>query len=289
MIKVYGDIMLDRWIMGNAERVSPEADVLVLHEQHQRFNLGGAANVAVNIKNIGSDVELYGVVGKDKEGDRVRDLLEHTGIAFNLADDIYTTTTKTRLVGDTGQHLLRWDRERKYSGKEALTKLKETIHDDDVVVISDYNKGTVTKETVKELMGMADIKVFVDPKQDASYYDNAFLVKPNMKEYEAWNGTYHITSAWDYMIKHNWTWLVVTDGAKGIHVLNKEGEYHHFKEDTREVADVTGAGDTVLAVIVHAYDEGLDIPKACELACRAATRAVKKRGVSPVTAQEVYE
>ena len=173
MIKVYGDIMLDRWIMGNAERVSPEADVLVLHEQHQRFNLGGAANVAVNIKNIGTDVELYGVVGKDKEGDRVRDLLKHTGIALNLADDIYTTTIKTRLVGDTGQHLLRWDRERKYSGKEALTNIKEIIHDDDVVVISDYNKGTVTKETVKELMDIADIKVFVDPKQDASYYDNA--------------------------------------------------------------------------------------------------------------------
>ena len=288
MIKVYGDIMLDRWIMGNAERVSPEADVLVLHEQHQRFNLGGAANVAVNIKNIGTDVELYGVVGKDKEGDRVRDLLKHTGIALNLADDIYTTTIKTRLVGDTGQHLLRWDRERKYSGKEALTNIKEIIHDDDVVVISDYNKGTVTKETVKELMDIADIKVFVDPKQDASYYDNAFLVKPNMKEYESWNGTYNSGYALAYMREHNWTWLVVTDGAKGIHVLNKEGEYYHFKEDTREVADVTGAGDTVLAVIVHAYDEGLDIPHACELACRAATRAVKKRGVSPVTAQDVY-
>lgn len=289
MIKVYGDIMLDRWISGKADRVSPEADVLILNEHHQTFNLGGAANLAINLKNIDVDTELYGVVGKDTQGIHVLHLLGKTDIISNLSslDKPYRTTIKTRLVGDSGQHLLRWDRETKYTGKEALKRLSESLSNNDIVVISDYNKGTVTEETVEELLGTADIKVFVDPKQDASYYDGAFLVKPNMKEYEEWNGKYNKTHALEYMRDHNWTWLVVTDGANGIHVLNKDSEYHYFKEDIKEVSDVTGAGDIVLAVIVYAYNKGLSIPYACELASYAATRSVEKRGVVPVTLDDL--
>ena len=287
MIKVYGDIMLDRWILGDANRVSPEADVLVLNEEHQKFNLGGAANLAVNLRNIDTNVELYGVVGQDKEAITVLELLGKTDIVSNVCNNAFRTTTKTRLVGKTGQHLLRWDRETIYKGYEALDRLRENIYNNDIVVISDYGKGTVTEETIEELRNTADVKIFVDPKQDARFYDNAFLVKPNMKEYEAWNGKYNKTDALEYMRDHGWTWLIVTDGANGIHALNKSGEYNYFKEDTKEVADVSGAGDTVLAVIVHAYNKGLDIPHACELACYAATRTVEKRGVSPVTFEDL--
>lgn len=287
MIKVYGDIMLDRWILGDANRVSPEADVLVLNEEHQKFNLGGAANLAVNLRNIDTNVELYGVVGQDKEAITVLELLGKTDIVSNICNNAFRTTTKTRLVGKTGQHLLRWDRETIYKGYEALDRLRENIYNNDIVVISDYGKGTVTEETIEELRNTADVKIFVDPKQDARFYDNAFLVKPNMKEYEAWNGKYNKTDALEYMRDHGWTWLIVTDGANGIHALNKSGEYNYFKEDTKEVADVSGAGDTVLAVIVHAYNKGLDIPHACELACYAATRTVEKRGVSPVTFEDL--
>jgi len=286
MIKVYGDIMLDRWIIGTAERVSPEADVLVLNEKHQKFNLGGAANLAVNLKHLDDDVELYGSIGKDKEGLRILKLLAYTNIDVNLTNDSETTTTKTRLVGNTGQHLLRWDKETTHHGDEAWQRLKTNYKDNDIVIISDYNKGSVTEDTVYELIVKADVfntKIFVDPKQDARFYDSAFLVKPNMKEYEKWNGKYNKTNALEYMRDHYWTWLVVTDGANGIHVLNTDGEYNYFKEDTKEVADVTGAGDIVLAVIVHAFNKGIDIPHACELACYAATRSVEKRGVVPVT------
>ena len=135
MIKVYGDIMLDRWIIGTADRVSPEADVLVLNEKHQKFNLGGAANLAVNLKHLDNDVELYGSIGKDKEGLRVLKLLAYTDITVNLSNDSEITTTKTRLVGDTGQHLLRWDSEKQYYGDEAWQRLKTNYEDNDIIVI----------------------------------------------------------------------------------------------------------------------------------------------------------
>ena len=287
MIKVYGDIMLDRWIIGKADRVSPEADVLILNEHHQTFNLGGAANLAINLKNINVDIELYGAIGTDKEGIKVLKLLENTDVIVNLASDLKITTTKTRLVGNSGQHLLRWDREEVYYGLDAIDRLKENVYANDIVIISDYNKGTVSEDTIEDLLSIADIKLFVDPKQDARFYDGAFLVKPNMKEYESWNGKYNKTYALEYMRDHNWTWLIVTAGANGIHVLNKNGDYNYFKEDTKEVSDVTGAGDIVLAVIVYAYNKGLSIPSACELACYAATRSVEKRGVVPVTLDDL--
>ena len=289
MIKVYGDIMLDRWISGNADRVSPEADVLILNEHHQTFNLGGAANLAINLKNIDVATELYGAVGTDTQGFHILNLLGKTDIVSNLSclDKPYRTTIKTRLVGASGQHLLRWDRETKYTGKEALKRLLENMSNNEIVIISDYNKGTVTEETVEELLSIADVKLFIDPKQSAHFYANAFLVKPNMKEYEEWNGKYNKTHALEFMQDHNWSWLIVTDGANGMHVLNTSGEYHYFKEDTKEVADVTGAGDTVLAVIVHGYNNGLTIPHACEIANYAATRTVEKRGVVPVTLDDL--
>ena len=287
MIKVYGDIMLDRWIIGKADRVSPEADVLILNEHHQTFNLGGAANLAINLKNINVDTELYGAIGTDKEGITVLELLGKTDIVSNITHTTSRTTTKTRLVGNSGQHLLRWDREEAHSGHEAIDRLKENISNHDIIVISDYNKGTVTEETVEELLGIADVELFVDPKQDARFYDGAFLVKPNMKEYEEWNGTYNKTAALEFMRDHGWTWLIVTAGANGIHVLNTDGSYHYFKEDTKEVSDVTGAGDIVLAVIVYGYNKGLSIPFSCELACYAATRSVEKRGVIPVTLDDL--
>ena len=287
MIKVYGDIMLDRWIIGKADRVSPEADVLILSEKQQKFNLGGAANLANNLKSIEVDTELYGTIGTDKEGITVLELLGKTDIVSNITHSTSRTTTKTRLVGDSGQHLLRWDREEANSSHEAIDRLKENISNHDIVVISDYNKGTVTEETVEDLLGIADVQLFVDPKQDARFYDGAFLVKPNMKEYEEWNGTYNKTAALEFMRDHNWTWLIVTDSANGVHVLNTDSTYHYYKEDTKEVADVTGAGDIVLAVIVYGYNKGLSIPYACELACYAATRSVEKRGVVPVTLDDL--
>ena len=287
MIKVYGDIMLDRWIVGSAGRISPEAPVPILLEKNQKYSIGGAANMALNLQSLNDQVSMFGCVGQDDEGLQLRKMLEETDLNLQITDDQDVTTTKTRLVGQGGQHIIRWDREEKYQGKGAFEKLLHSVITNDFIVISDYNKGTVNENTVKELV-KRNCKVFVDPKQGPEIYKDAFLVKPNMSEYEAWFGEFNLDSARQALDKFGWTWLVVTDGKRGMHVINNIGKYKHFQEEVKEVADVTGAGDTVLAVLVYGYEKGMDIFDACQLACYGAARNVEKRGVAVITKQELH-
>ena len=278
MIRVYGDIMLDRWIVGEANRMSPEAPVPVLLETNQEYSIGGAGNLALNIKSLGSQVELTSALGNDKEGFKLLELVEASKLEVTIAQDYKITTTKTRLVGQRGQHIVRWDREVPYDG-DVATRFNNNIKKHDIVCISDYAKGTVKRDTVGKLLDK-DIKILVDPKQDSVFYHGAFLVKPNMQEYETWFGKYDKDNALLQMKKLDWTWLVVTDGANGMHVLNSQGEYKHFVEPVKEVTDVTGAGDTVMAVIAYGIDSDMNIFDACKLACYAAARIVEKRGVA---------
>ena len=278
MIKVIGDIMLDRWILGTADRMSPEAPVPVLKESYQTFSIGGAGNLAFNLANLSVHVGLHGAVGSDKEGYKIIELLKDCKtLTSNVSFDNSITTTKTRLVGQGGQHILRWDREELYTGNIEQSLV---VDNDDVVVISDYNKGVITQELMSSLQ---QNKIFVDPKQSPDLYKDCFLVKPNMKEYTEWFGHFNYDTARKKLKEYGWTWLVVTDGAEGVHVIN-EKENWHIKEDVREVADVTGAGDTFLAVLVYGYaTKNMSIPESCQLACYASARNVEKRGVHPVT------
>ena len=285
MIKVYGDVMLDRWIVGEANRMSPEAPVPVLLETKQEFSIGGAGNLALNIKSLGSQVELTSVAGNDKEGFKLLELIEASKLDVIMAQDHSVTTTKTRLVGQRGQHIVRWDREEQYVGTVAK-RFNNHVKKHDIICISDYAKGTVKRDTIGNLLDK-DIKILVDPKQDANFYHGAYLVKPNMQEYETWFGKYDKVNALREMKKLDWTWLVVTDGAKGMHVLNNQGEYKHFVEPVKEVADVTGAGDTVMAVIAYGIDKGMDIFETCKLACYAAARIVEKRGVAVISPKDL--
>lgn len=278
MIKVIGDIMLDRWILGTADRMSPEAPVPVLKESYQTFSVGGAGNLAFNLANLSVHVGLHGAVGSDKEGYKIIELLKDCKtLTSNVSFDNSITTTKTRLVGQGGQHILRWDREELYTGNIEQSLV---VDNDDVVVISDYNKGVITQELMSSLQ---QNKIFVDPKQSPDLYKDCFLVKPNMKEYTEWFGHFNYDTARKKLKEYGWTWLVVTDGAEGVHVINQK-ENWHIKEDVREVADVTGAGDTFLAVLVYGYaTKNMSIPESCQLACYASARNVEKRGVHPVT------
>ena len=278
MIKVIGDIMLDRWILGTADRMSPEAPVPVLKESYQTFSVGGAGNLAFNLANLSVHVGLHGAVGSDKEGYKIIELLKDCKtLTSNVSFDNSITTTKTRLVGQGGQHILRWDREELYTGNVEQSLV---VDNDDVVVISDYNKGVITQELMSSLQ---QNKIFVDPKQSPDLYKDCFLVKPNMKEYTEWFGHFNYDTARKKLKEYGWTWLVVTDGAEGVHVINQK-ENWHIKEDVREVADVTGAGDTFLAVLVYGYaTKNMSIPESCQLACYASARNVEKRGVHPVT------
>jgi len=285
MIKVYGDIMLDRWILGNTNRISPEAPVPVLLEEAQQYSIGGAGNLALNIKSINGNVALYGSIGQDDDGYKLLEMIGNTKIEANIASDHAVTTTKTRLVGQGGQHIMRWDREETYIGTSSLHRLLDSLTADDIVCVSDYAKGTVREQTVEKLL-KRKCKVLVDPKQHPSYYTNAYLVKPNMKEYVEWFGEFDIRDAQQNLQTYGWEWLVVTDGANGMHIINAQ-ESWHCKEEVREVADVTGAGDTVLAIIAYGIEQGRDVVESCKLACYGAARIVEKRGVAVVTKNDL--
>lgn len=287
MIKVYGDIMLDRWIIGKANRISPEAPVPILKETKQTYKPGGAANLALNIASLDEHIGIYGSIADDKEGFKLIECFSnYKNIDCGFSLDHTLTTTKNRLVGQGGQHIMRWDREEKYTGHQAFSRLFNTVQPGDIVCVSDYNKGTVTEQTIKELLSK-DCIILVDPKQDPNFYSGAYLVKPNMKEFKSWFGSYSKEKAFAKLKEYKWNWLVVTDGAKGIHVHNNSGEYKHFSEPVKEVADVTGAGDTVLAVIAYYLKQRKDIFFGAEKACYAAARAVEHRGVHVVTQNDL--
>lgn len=177
---------------------------------------------------------------------------------------------------------MRWDREEEYTGVEALHRLLNELKADDIVCVSDYAKGTVRPQTIDKILKRG-CKVLVDPKQDPDFYENVYLIKPNMSEYESWFGKFTKEKAMLHMREYNWKNLVVTDGSNGMYVIDENNKFTHIKEPAQEVADVVGAGDTVLAVIAYMLDEGHDLIEACKVACYAAARAVEHRGVHIVT------
>jgi bifunctional ADP-heptose synthase (sugar kinase/adenylyltransferase) len=179
------------------------------------------------------------------------------------------------LVTTCGKHLLRWDNESKESHHPLFREFSET----DIVLISDYDKGDITKDLVSKYAKTN--KVFVDPIQEPDIYANAFLVKPNMKEFLTWTNKFDLVSAQKLMDKYNWNWLVVTDGGNGIHLFEKDTDRHdHFTDECGVVADVTGAGDVVISTIVVEYLKGNQIPEACRKANKNATECVQKKGTS---------
>ena len=283
MIKIIGDIMLDVWIEGQANRVSPEGPVLVLKEHNKRYSIGGAGNVAVNIANLKVPCELYGAVGQDEAGKKLIKLFLNKDIHPKLNYNHSITTTKTRIIGQGGKHVLRLDKEENYSNEITVD-----CNENDIVIVSDYSKGVIKKDTISKLLEKTKY-VIVDPKQSADTYDGAYIVKPNMKEYKEWNGVFSISDALNFMRDHQWTWLIVTDGSNGAHVLSTTGEYQLLKEKAKDVADVTGAGDTFLSVLAYGISKDINIFECCKLACMASARNVEQRGVVPVTLNDLQK
>ena len=284
-ILVYGDVMLDEWRIGSVDRISPEAPVPVLVETGYKRNVGGAGNLAVNLASINGEVDLYGPLGNDKQGFAVLDLIKDTKVNSYLSSCMEATTSKVRIVSTQGQQICRFDTDAICDCTQAEERFINSIQHNDLVVISDYNKGAITEQTVKKAKAKG-AKVLVDPKQSPSYYRGAFLVKPNMKEYTEWFGEFSYVAAQDFLKEYAWEWLVVTDGANGIHIVNAT-EHWHCKEDVQEVADVSGAGDTVMAIITHGLHKGKSVPESCEVACYGASRVVEKRGVTIVTEDDL--
>ena len=294
---IVGDIMLDRYWHGDTDRISPEAPVPVVNISSIDERLGGAANVALNCVALGAKVTLIGCVGDDEAGRTLTALLSAAGIDARLVVVANKpTVTKLRVLGRS-QQLIRLDFEKSFheSFDALLAEFEAVVAKTDVVVLSDYAKGVLTQPQPFIRKAKAhDKPVLVDPKQkDWSCYEGATLVTPNLKEFQEAVGRFCVQDA-DieqearfFIEKKGIGALLVTRGSHGMSLVEKNTAAHHIPAQAKEVYDVTGAGDTVLAALAVSLGSGHSLIEAAELANRAAGIVVGKLGTATVTLEEL--
>jgi D-beta-D-heptose 7-phosphate kinase/D-beta-D-heptose 1-phosphate adenosyltransferase len=295
-VVVAGDVMLDKYLFGTTSRISPEAPVPIVHVQQADDRPGGAANVAVNLAALGATTRLIGVVGKDSAADSLESILEARGIEcdFHRADD-RPTTTKTR-VQSRGQQLIRLDQENVavLSDDSILDSLKAAIDNAGAVILSDYGKGALTDVTrMIAACRDAGVPTLVDPKgSDFSKYRGASLITPNQSEFEAVAGVCNsdeelVSRGNDLLAELQLDALLITRSEKGMLLLETGSEPLFLSTQAREVFDVTGAGDTVIATLAAVIASGQELSSAAALANIAAGLVVRKIGVATVTPSEI--
>lgn len=301
-ILVAGDVMLDVYCNGNISRISPEAPVPVFKKSGERSVPGGAANVAVNLKAAGQKVSLLAVFGNDENGSLLRKKLEKMGIDCSLSvTDTRITTTKTRFLADNNQQILRLDMEDdtdvpRSASDLLLESLDKRIREFDLIVVSDYRKGLLSRYFLQNLIHKAEerkIPAVIDVKDpDISKYVGAYLLKPNLAELRALTGMAagteeEIREASESLRKQcSCEYVLTTCGARGM-LLVGEGSSYRLEASGREVFDVTGAGDTAIAYLAACLSNGVCIEHAVEIANAAAGLQVTKAGASVVTLDEL--
>ena len=294
---VMGDLMLDRYWHGSASRISPEAPVPVVHVKEREDRVGGAGNVALNIASLGARVEVLGLCGHDEAGETLETLLVHEGIDCTLLrQHNLPTITKLRVLSQH-QQLIRLDFEGSFLEVDPaplLDAFRKRLVQPQVVVLSDYGKGTLA--SVKDLIGLckaAGKPVLVDPKgKDFEKYRHADLLTPNLAEFESVAGhcreLAELEKKGGELIEHlQLGGLLVTQGEKGMSLLRPDAAPMHLPAKAKEVFDVTGAGDTVIAVLAAALASGSPLPEATALANLAAGLVVGKLGTASVKSEEL--
>ena len=294
-VAVIGDLILDEYVVGVPERISPEAPVPVARVEGREFRLGGASNVAANVVALGGEACLVGVVGDDMEGSILKDMARELGMGIEgvVVDASRPTTLKTRVMAlPTRQQLLRLDKEARTSvGKEAVRRMLESLEARgpfSCFLLSDYRKGVVGRYLVEELKRRwPGVPLLVDPKgEDYSLYQGAYLVKPNRGEALALGKTVEDGVKEIFRVTQC-PWVVVTLGAQGMSLFARDGSRRDYPVRAREVYDVTGAGDTVFAALGVFLGEELSVEEAVSMANVAAGLAVEKVGTAVVTREEV--
>ncbi|MDP2204806.1 MAG: D-glycero-beta-D-manno-heptose-7-phosphate kinase [Alphaproteobacteria bacterium] len=298
-----GDVMMDRFVYGSVERISPEAPIPVFLVDREKHMLGGAGNVVANIAAIGAgQTTLLAVVGDDLNGREVAAQLTQIGVAAALAtaNDRFTTV-KSRFVSG-GQQMLRVDREKAQAiGKdveaEMLKAAEAAIPDCGVVILSDYNKGVLTNSLIAGIIAIAHKygkPVVVDPKgSDFSRYRGAAVITPNRKELETATGMKTATddevraAAMKIIIECDIAAVLATRSKDGMSLIAADTPPVHIAANVREVFDVSGAGDTVIAAFATAIAAGLPLLTAAELANIAAGIVVGKIGTATVQPEEI--
>ena len=300
-ILVLGDLMLDEFIWGKVHRISPEAPVPVVEVTHQTDLLGGAGNVAANIQALGGVAIPVGVIGRDNAADRVLELTGNLGIDIRgLVRDDRPTTLKTRIIAHKHQ-IVRADRESRDALQErANTALAETFMKflpfATAVVVSDYDKGVVNRSLLERILPQAreaGVPVFLDPKvHDADYYQPITVITPNHREAELLarmpiETREQLEEAGRRLLERfACEYAVVTRGEEGMSLFDRKGS-HHLPTFARDVFDVTGAGDTVIATLALAAASGATMEESAILANHAAGIVVGKVGIATVNRAEL--
>jgi rfaE bifunctional protein kinase chain/domain len=302
-ILIIGDLILDRYIWGKVNRISPEAPVPIVEVTEENFLLGGASNVANNIVALGGHPTIAGIVGNDRAGEVIMKLLEEKGIQ---SQGVFwcsrPTTVKTRVIAHN-QQVVRFDREDKdrIEGKvsrEILKFMRSAVTAHDAVIISDYKKGIVSSELIREVLKNSrpyHIFVSVDPKIGHFHlYKNVSLITPNLTEASFSSGIEivdekSLIQAGKALLKKlSCSTVLITRGEKGMSLFEKN-KVAHIPTVTRNVYDVTGAGDTVIAAFTISYASGANMEEAAVIANHAAGIVVGKVGTAVATPDEILK
>lgn len=307
-VLVIGDIMLDTYYEGDACRISPEAPVPVVKIEKKRNMLGGAGNVARNITALGSHCTIISLVGADYHAKIINSLLQDAHVEAILLEDTERPTTVKSRIFARNQQMIRYDEEviKTISApikEKLLQKIEENLANFEVILLSDYGKGFLYKELIADIYALAEKKhvskpkIFIDPKpQNKSFYKDAFLLTPNHKESEELAGaSMHCkeeikTVAQKILTDLQAENILITLGAEGMAYFKKNlPTAYHIKSAAKQVFDVTGAGDTVIAAMAVGESIGLSYEKACNIATLAAGIVVEKVGSAAVTQEELIQ
>lgn len=303
-IAVVGDMMLDGYFWGDVKRISPEAPVPVVEIEEEFFRFGGAANVALNILKLGGIPFPVGIIGNDEDGKKFNELLQKENINSDgiIVDSSRPTTIKTRVIAEN-QHIVRIDRESKtdISGdieNNILSVIRNKISELDAIILQDYNKGVLTKRLIKEIIKLANDHnkiITVDPKFDNFLeYKNVTVFKPNKKETENIFGIRiqsdeDIIKAGERLLdKLQSKYVLLTLGELGVALFENNNSVKRIPTKARKVADVSGAGDTVISTLTMALAANADIYTSAYLANYAGGLVCEEVGIVPVEIDKLF-
>ncbi len=302
-IAVLGDLMLDRYIWGSVNRISPEAPVPIIDMESEQARLGGAANVARNIKSLGGEPLLIGVIGADSSGKQLFEIIRECNFPTDgvVVDGTRPTTVKTRVIAHN-QHVVRIDRETKSDishiiQSKIMDVLRQHIDSLDGIIVEDYNKGVVVKSLIRQVIDLANEHstcITIDPKFNNFFeYKNVTVFKPNRSEVEGILGTRlrgkeEVLHAGRILLERlDAKNVLLTLGEHGMSLFESDGTISHVPTKAENIADVSGAGDTVISALTMALAGGATVREAATLANFAGGIVCSSVGIVPIDKQEL--